>query len=112
MLKFVKFDTFVASAIVTQPGSSKSESFTCKFRYMDRSAFEALVDEQLGDAEFLGRVLVSVCDIGDADGNELPPDVQRDLVIGDLALSASAVRAFVESISGAGAKNAKPSRGR
>lgn len=116
MLKFVKTETFRATVAVCLPSDDPQKptegSFTATYRHYDRTAFEKLVDEQLGDAEFLGRVLVSVSGIGDAAGQEMPAEQQRELVIGDLALSAAAVRAFVESLSGAAAKNSKTSRGR
>lgn len=115
-LKFVRSDTFRAQVNVCLPGADPHKpiegSYVATFRYLDRAAFEALVEEQLGDAEFLGRVLVAVEGIGDADGAAIDAGKQRELVIGDIALSAAAVRAFVESLSGAGAKNVKPSRGR
>lgn len=83
-----------------------------RYKYFDRAGFERLVHEQLGDAEFLSRVRDGVDGIGDGDGNPPSAQAQREAVIGDLALSAAAVRAFVESLAGAGAKNSKPSRGR
>lgn len=116
MLKFVKSDTFRATVNVSlatdQPGKTNDGSFIATFKHYDRSGFEALVEEQLPDDEFLGRVMPAVSGIADADGNELPPSDQRDLVISDIALSAAAVRGFVEHLSGAAAKNAKTSRAR
>lgn len=116
MLKFVKTDTFRANVHVCLPGDDPAHptegSFVATFRHYDRAGFEGLIDEQLGDADFLGRVLTAVDGIGDGDGTAMPAEQQRELVIGDLALSAAAVRAFVESLAGAGAKNSKPSRGR
>ncbi|MDP1696501.1 MAG: hypothetical protein Q8L45_01730 [Xanthomonadaceae bacterium] len=116
MLKFVKTDTFRANVNVCLPGSDPQKpvegSFVATYRHFDRAGFEALVDEQLGDAAFLGRVLVAVDGIGDDSGNAIAPEAQRELVISDIALGAAAVRAFVENLSGAAAKNAKPSRAR
>lgn len=116
MLKFVKSDNFRATVHVRLPGNDPQKpvegSFTATYKHFDRSAFDAMLEEQLADAEFLDRVLVSVEGIGDDNGNALPANEQRVLVLNDLALGAAAVRCFVESLAGAGGKNSKPLRGR
>lgn len=116
MLKFVKTDTFRATVNVSlatdTPGKTNDGSFIATFKHYDRTGFEALVEEQLPDDEFLSRVMPGVSGISDADGTPYPPDEQRAIVIGDMAMSAAAVRTFVEQLAGAGAKNAKTSRGR
>jgi hypothetical protein len=116
MLKFVRTDTFRANVNVCLPGSDPQKpvegSFIATYKHFDRAGFEALVDEQLGDAAFLDRVLVAVDGIGDESGNAIAQDAQRELVISDIALAGAAVRAFMTNLAGAAAKNAKPSRGR
>jgi len=115
MLKFVRTDSFRANVSVSLAGSDPKHpvegSFTAEFKHYDRAAFESLVDEQLGDTEFLRRVLVGVEGIAD-DSGPLTAEAQVDLVISDLALGAAAVRAFVENLAGAPAKNSNPSRKR
>jgi len=116
MLKFVRTDTFRATVTVCLPGSDPQNpvegSFTATYNHFDRAGFELLVDEQLGDTEFLRRVLVGVDGIGDDSGAAIAPEAQVDLVIGNIALGAAAVRAFVENLAGAQSKNSKPLRKR
>lgn len=116
MLKFVKIEKFAATVSVSMPSSDPKKpvegSFTAFFKHYDRAGFESLVEEQLGDAEFLRRVLVGVDGIGDDSGTVITPEAQLDLVVNDIALGAAAVRTFVQQLAGAAAKNGKPSRSR
>lgn len=114
--QFVRKETFKANVPVSLPSDDPAKpiegSFTAKYKYFDRPAFEALVDERLNDSDFLDRVLIGVEDILDENRQQLPPENQLQLVRTDVALGAAAVRKFFDSLSGAPEKNAKPSRGR
>lgn len=116
MLKFVKTETFKAevfvSLITADPHKTNDGSFIATYKFFDREAFLALTQEELSDGDFLRRVLVSVAGLGDAEGNEFPPDVAMETVIGNLQMAKAAWDSFIARLSGAATKNAKPSRGR
>jgi hypothetical protein len=115
-LKFVRTETFKVTVDVCLPSADPAKpmegSFVATFRHYNRSAFDALIAEELADREFLDRVLVAVDGIGDENGEPFPAETQRMFVLDELAFGAAAIKAFVGSLAGAQAKNSKASRGR
>jgi hypothetical protein len=112
MLKFTKSDTFTVRVPVSLPTDDPAKRndghFTATFRYLDRAAINAMLDEvrdgDLNDDGVLDRVLVKVEGIA-GDAGPLPADEQLTLVRGHLALSTAAVKAYFAEAGGAEAKN-------
>lgn len=104
MLRYVPKKTFKSDVNVELPSGDKG-SFECEFTHLNREQLDALIDRGLGDRELLNEILVGVSKIVGEDGKELEPDVQKELVLSDLALSNRATTRFLEVLGGAAKGN-------
>lgn len=108
MLNIKKINTFKQLVNVTFPDGNKG-AFDAEFKHFSRKEFDALKSQELPDDEFLDKVIVGISGIGNGD-TELPAQEQKEAVIGDLAMSSAAVKAFVSGLVGAERGNSKRSR--
>ena len=116
-LQLVKTDVFALTVPVTIPTEDPKKpvtgSFIARFKYRNREQREDLVqqmqDGQLKDAEFFETDLVSVSGIGGADGEELTPAQQKAAVFDKMELCQALFATYWDHVTGAAAKNSKPS---
>jgi hypothetical protein len=115
-LKLKKVDTFstrVNVQLATEdPDRTQDVSFVAKFKHLDRKAFDALMESEPSDTEFLDQVLVGAAEISDESGAPVAFETAREAIASDLALAGATVRAFVEALGGAREKNSSRSRAR
>lgn len=112
-LNFKPIDTFAATVNVELPSDNPSKpnkgSFVARFKYLDRTQMDTLrqqlQDGQLTDETFLDTYLVGLSGIGDESGTAMPEAEQRRIVYSVPALTLATVKAFFDSITGAGRKN-------
>lgn len=130
-LKLTSAATFAATAHVRLPTDTpdvyNEGSFVCRFNHLPHAEVNAFLDglRELGDGEtparlqdslayqrdFVERALAGVEGIS-LDGAKPGADEALALVLGHQTLWLAALKAFLESHSGAAAKNSKPSRAR
>lgn len=109
MLRYVPKKTFQSDVQVELPSGDRG-TFTAEFNYYDRDALDKLVEENLPDRDLLDRILVKVSKIVGEDGKELDSDIQREIVMNDLAMSNKATQRFLEVLGGAAKGNSRRSR--
>lgn len=130
-LKLTTITTFAATARVSlpteRPGIFNEGSFTCRFNHTPHEEVNRFLDgmRDLGDDEqparltesldyqhtFIKRTLTAVEGIADDTGT-LEAEAALELVLSNQTLWLAALKAFLETYSGAPAKNSKPSRKR
>lgn len=108
MLNIKPTSSFTRDVHVSLPDGSKGK-FKAKFKYLSRDEFQALNDKGLPDEDYLDEILLEVSGIGDGE-TEFPSEKQKEMVIGDLALSRATVREFAAGLTGAEMGNSKKSR--
>ena len=95
MFKITKDKTFEREVTVVTPTDkgSTTGTFTGVFRILNEGALHELSD----DGDIARGVLKSVKDVGDENGNELPPDEALEAVLADTgAVTAITVLYFKE----------------
>lgn len=115
-LKLKKVDSFKTRVVVQQPGANPDKpdeaTFIAEFKHIDSDAFDALMERQPKDSEFIDEMLVGVSEIQDEAGQGVPFEAAKAAIKGDLALRGATVRACIEALGGAREKNSLRSRGR
>lgn len=120
MLRLVIASTFTLLVSVTFPSTDPRKpitgTFTARFKDMNREQLRSLskdVEAGITDDDHLDRILDdgdAIGQIGDSDGNLLPPEQQRKMVYERLPLGKAVIAAFYDQVGGVGGKNSLLSR--
>lgn len=97
-----EFDAVVKVYTPTPNGGHTQGQFKARFRQLSEKRIQELRDES--DSHLLDEVLLSVSEVGDADGNELPGDEALELIKDDSCAAAAAVSHYIKATVG---KNAQ-----
>lgn len=115
-LKLKKIDTFKARVTVQQPSDNPDKpneaTFVAEFKYIDSDAFDALMEREPTDKEFIDEMLVGVSEIQDETGAGVPFEAAKSAIKADMALRSATAMQCIERLSGAREKNLRRSRAR
>lgn len=107
------FKARVSVPVLSDDADREQEaSFVAEFKHLDRAQFDALMAKSPSDAEFIDEVLIGVAEVANGDGSPIGFAEAKEAIKNDLAYSGATVRAFMEKLSGAAAKNSNRSRAR